>query len=177
MNEFEWDICLAFAKGEIGTSALFDYFSSLKVTHSTLAITILDREIALKNPVGINGALLLFNRFGFSEGVLPSLRAITLDEWHRDQEWIATVLGEFHKPEDVPLLMQMAFAKFEHIEIEGYDSLLLKCMRALGKFDCQQALDGLIVISKVDNVDVAEEIQWHIDQVRQRMANKAQLPG
>ena len=115
--------------------------------------------------------------FGFHKELLTLLRPIALRDWHHNQEAIAAILGDFHQPEDVPLLMQMAFAKFEHIEIEGCDSLLLKCMRALGKFDCQQALDGLIVISKVDNVDVAEEIQWHIDQVRQRMANKAQLPG
>ena len=64
MNDFEWCICWAFAKGEIGTSEPSDYFSLLKVTHSMLALTILDREIAFKNSKGINGALLLFKGTG-----------------------------------------------------------------------------------------------------------------
>lgn len=87
------------------------------------------------------------------------------------------MIGDLHQPEDIPLLMQMAFAKFEHIGIKGWDSLLLKCMRALSKFDCQEALDCLIVISVSDNVDVAEEIQWHMDQVRCRMASETQTAG
>lgn len=174
MRKAESDLIYQMWSGQVQKAKVLAHFSYLGVEPREIATTVLLREILAKDAGGIEFSFTLANTFGYSAPTwVPILRGIALEDWHFQQETIALTLGEYRMPEDVPLLLKLAFAKFEHTELEGDDPLLLKCMEALGKFDCQEALDALEIIAKVDNVDVAERIHWFLDRVRNRIELKA----
>src|SRR6266542_204698 len=143
VGERERGLILDLLRGQIREDEFYRGFGIKPGEGSSTGRAMLRRALREKDPTGVEFGLYLGHRFGISDEYLDMLLDLAVASWHERHEDVIDALAKLKAPKSVDALFRTALTSFPYREYDEFNSLGMKCVRALAAIQTKDAIARL----------------------------------